>query len=218
MSQDESPSRTQDRMLFHLKTLGPQSAAAVATRFGMTSVGARQHLLGLQELGLVESERRREGRGRPKLIWRLSRQGHGRFPDRHADLTLDLLTSTRAVFGETGVDRLIAHRERASIGAYAKALGSKKPLRARLDALARERTREGYMARVEATGDGGFLLLENHCPICAAAEACQGLCRSELSIFRTVLGKDITVDRLEHIPAGARRCAYRVRKRSVTKR
>jgi predicted ArsR family transcriptional regulator len=205
-------------MLFHLKTLGPQSAASVAARVGMTSVGARQHLLGLQDLGLVESELRREGRGRPKLIWRLSRQGHGRFPDRHADLTLDLLTSTRAVFGETGVDKLIAHRGRASIAAYAKALGSKKSLRARLDALAKERTREGYMARVEATGDGDFLFLENHCPICAAAEACQGLCRSELAIFRTVLGKDLTVDRLEHILAGARRCAYRVRKKSAAKR
>lgn len=57
---------------------------------------------------------------------------------------------------------------------------------------------------------GGFLLIENHCPICAAAAACQGLCRSELAVFRAVLGSDVVVDRVDHILAGARRCAYRV--------
>jgi predicted ArsR family transcriptional regulator len=71
------------------------------------------------------------------------------------------------------------------------------------------------MAAVEAesgTGGGGFLLVENHCPICAAARTCQGLCASELEVFRRVLGPDVTVERSDHILAGARRCAYRVSK------
>jgi predicted ArsR family transcriptional regulator len=54
------------------------------------------------------------------------------------------------------------------------------------------------------------LFVENHCPICAAAAACQGLCRSELAVFRAVLGADVTVERIDHILAGARRCAYRI--------
>jgi len=60
---------------------------------------------------------------------------------------------------------------------------------------------------------GNFLFFENHCPICAAAATCQGLYRSELAIFRAVLGTDVTVERIDHILAGARRCAYRIRKR-----
>ena len=60
----------------------------------------------------------------------------------------------------------------------------------------------------EATG--AFLLVENHCPICAAARACQGFCRSELEIFHRVLGPGCAVERLEHILAGSRRCAYRI--------
>ena len=43
---------------------------------------------------------------------------------------------------------------------------------------------KGYMARLEKGDDGSLLLVEDHCPICAAAIACQGLCRSELDIFR----------------------------------
>src|SRR5260370_300875 len=61
-----------------------------------------------------------------------------------------------------------------------------------------------------AMRDGSMLLAENHCPICAAASTCQGLCREELSLFRAVLGDKARVERTDHILAGARRCAYRI--------
>jgi len=77
--------------------------------------------------------------------------------------------------------------------------------RRRLVAL---RSREGYMADYHPQEDGSYLLVENHCPICAAAASCQGFCRSELAVFREVL--QAGVERSEHILAGARRCAYRI--------
>ena len=69
------------------------------------------------------------------------------------------------------------------------------------------------MAEVAPAPGGGYLLSENHCPICVAAKACQGLCRSELALFRAALGPGVEVERQEHILAGARRCAYRIRPR-----
>src|SRR5262245_34594607 len=85
-----------------------------------------------------------------------------------------------------------------------------EPLGRRLKTLATIRTDEGYMANVKSQPGGAFLLVENHCPICAAATACTGLCAKELEVFQTVLGDDIAITRTEHIVAGARRCAYRV--------
>ena len=35
------------------------------------------------------------------------------------------------------------------------------------------------MADVESLPDGSFRLIEHHCPICIAAEACQGFCGAE---------------------------------------
>ncbi len=67
------------------------------------------------------------------------------------------------------------------------------------------------MAEAIAQGDGSVLLVENHCPICSAAATCQGLCTMELEVFQRVLGDKATVERVEHIQAGARRCAYRIR-------
>ena len=209
----QATDRSQDRILFHLKSRGPQSAAEIGRRLGMTPAGARQHLVKLEGAGLVEAEKQRHGRGRPRKCWRLTQRGHGRFPDRHSDLTLDLLSATRQVFGERGLERLIEHRQRASLADYRKTVGERRSLRRKLTALAQVRSREGYMASIADDAQGGFLLVEDHCPVCTAAAACQGLCRSELAIFRAVLGRDVTVERIDHILAGARRCAYRIARR-----
>ena len=66
------------------------------------------------------------------------------------------------------------------------------------------------MAEVRREDNGAYLLTENHCPICAAATACQGFCQKELELFQSVLGSDAIVDRIEHILSGDRRCVYRV--------
>jgi len=199
-----------ERILFHLKTRGPQTASDIGNHLGMTPTGARQHLAKLALAGLVEGDDRRQTRGRPKKYWRLTARGHGRFPDRHADLTLELLNATQAIFGKAGVHRLIRHREGESLACYREGVAGQRSLRDKLAALAGIRGREGYMASLTIGDDGAFLFVEDHCPICAAAESCQALCRSELAIFRKILGKGIVVERVDHLLAGARRCAYRI--------
>lgn len=202
--------RATDRILFRLKTGGPQTAVDLADALGMTATGARQHLTELSAASLVEAETVVAPRGRPTRMWRLTAAGHARYPDRHADLTLDLIRATEAVFGADGLDRLIRHREKASRAAYGAALGAVAVIEDKLARLAEQRTREGYMATWSKQPDGSFLLVEDHCPICAAATACQGFCRSELQIFRAVLGPAARVERTEHVLAGGRRCTYRV--------
>jgi predicted ArsR family transcriptional regulator len=76
-------------------------------------------------------------------------------------------------------------------------------------AVAKIRTEEGYMAEVHRDR-GGYLFIENHCPICAEAQACQGFCSTELELFRSVLGRGISIGRAEHIISGDRRCVYRI--------
>ncbi len=204
------PQSTNDRILYFLKTRGRQTAQAIGAHLEISSVAARKQLLGLEADGLVAFEDSRESVGRPRRYWQLTDAGHARFPDRHSDLTVDLLTAVRSVFGESGLDALITERESATLAAYARALKTTRSLGSRVRRLAELRCQEGYMAESRRNPDGSFLLIENHCPICAAATQCQGLCRAELQIFRSVLGGDVAVTRVDHILAGARRCAYRV--------
>lgn len=202
--------RTTDRLLHALKAAGPQTAGTLAGRLGVTAVAVRQHLDGLAAHGLVAHEDRREGVGRPRRYWGLTAAGHARFPDNHAGLTVELLEAISGVFGAGGLERLIAHREAATLASYRRRLAAATTLAGKVRMLARLRTEEGYMAEWRRDADGSFMLIENHCPICAAARACQGLCRSELGIFAAVLGAAASVTRVEHVLAGARRCAYRI--------
>ncbi len=202
--------RPQDRLLYALKSGGPQTATVLARKLAVTAVAVRQQLERLQDQELVTFEDLRAGVGRPKRVWSLTRAGHDRFPDNHSGLMLQMLESMQAVFGAAGVDRLIDHRERQSLADYRARVADTGDTREKLRRLAEARSEEGYMAEVEDESETSALLVENHCPICVAARACQGLCRSELAVFRAALGPDVSVERVEHLLAGARRCAYRV--------
>ena len=201
---------TADHILFLLKTRGPQTAQHLAEHLELTSMGVRRHLEAWQAKGLVLSEDRADKVGRPARHWLLSDAGHARFPDRHSDLTVQLIDQVRQLFGQAGLDQLIVAREQQSEAAYRQAMRKAKGLGQRVAALAQARDAEGYMAEVQPQADGSFLLVENHCPICAAATACQGFCRSELALFQRSLGEGSRVERTEHLLQGARRCVYKI--------
>lgn len=198
---------TSDQILLELKTRGPVQTKDVASAVAVTRQAARQHLERLAAEGLVEHVTERMGVGRPRRSWSLTALGNQRFPDTHAQMTVELIEAVRGEFGDAGLDRLIKRREAATEVGYRKALDGAVALEARLDRLAQIRAAEGYMAEWSRREDGAYLLIENHCPICAAASACQGFCRSELALFQMMLAP-ATVERAEHILAGARRCAY----------
>ena len=205
MSSDNS-----NKILYALKSRGPLGTGTLAPALGITEVGVRQHLAKLHGEGLVAFDDQAGEVGRPKRMWRLTPKGHSRFPDTHGDLTVSLIEGIRSIFGEAGLDRLIEARQEAMVATYRQALKPHLDLRDRVGVLTRLRTVEGYMAEFEMQGDGSFLLIENHCPICAAAKTCQGFCRSELELFRAAFGPDMSVTRQEHLLSEGRRCVYRI--------
>ncbi|MCH4544825.1 transcriptional regulator [Rhizobium sp. WYCCWR 11279] len=198
-----------NRILILIKTDGPQLAAAIGDTLGISGEAARQQLSKMAEEGLVEPVTvAAAGRGRPRQLWHLTASGNRQFPDGHAELTANLLGTLVEQLGPAALDTVISAREAETLQRYRQDLSQAHDLAARVEALTGIRTREGYMADCWQEPDGAFMLVENHCPICAAATACAGFCRSELETFRAVLGADI--ERSEHILAGARRCAYRI--------
>ena len=202
--------RTADRVLMLLKTRGPQTTRALAAALDITVPGVQQHLSRLEADGLVRSSRSAGGVGRPALRWSLTQRAAKRFPDTHAELTVTLIESIRRSLGEAALEAVIAERETSARERYRAHVGATKTLKTRLQRLAELRSNEGYMAEIERSPGGGWIVSENHCPICAAAQSCQGFCRHELDLFREVLGPDVAVERIEYLLGGGRRCAYRV--------
>ena len=194
-----------------IKREGPVAAEKLAERLGITAMAVRQHLAALEADGLAAHEARPATRGRPAKYWRVTEKAADHFPNSHALLATDLIGQMKKAFGDKGLDALLKLRTIDQAETYGEALRSAHTLKARLEALAAIRSKEGYMAEVRREPEtGAWLLVENHCPICAAARLCTGLCREELSLFHKVLGRDVKIERISHIIAGAGRCAYRV--------
>ena len=206
-----NPRSPAERVLMALKMHGALTSAAVGAMLGTTGEAARQQLARLAEEGLVAATSEARGVGRPTQSWRLTPAAQGRFPDTHAALTVQLLDIVKSSLGEAALDTIIAVREADTRAAYETAVADRTSLRDKVAALADLRSAEGYMADWREEADGSLVLIENHCPICAAATACQGFCRAELDVFRAVLGPHTEVERQEHIVSGGRRCSYAIR-------
>jgi len=218
--------KTSEKILSLLKVEGALTAKILASALGLTTMGVRQHLQALEDDGDISFEDKKAVRGRPTRYWSLTTQSNSHFSDRHEELTVQLIDSVKVIFGDEGLEQLITHREQTSFALYSERLASRPDLLGKLKVLAELRSEEGYMATV-VVGEGNtvvsddesavstgeravYWLMENHCPICAAASKCLNFCRSELNLFQTLLAPYATIEREEHIVEGARRCAYKV--------
>lgn len=210
---EDEKHKIKDQILYLLKTQGAQTAATLAQQLQVSPMAIRQHLQHFKAENWVTYSEERRPKGRPVKLWQLTTQSTDRFPDRHADLMVDLLRGITTVFGPQGLEQLIAERRWRQIETYRTTLISQIPegdWQRQVQGLAQLRTQEGYMAEVIEQADGTLVLAENHCPICVAAQTCPQLCRAELETFQAVLGSNVTIERVEHILQGDRRCAYQI--------
>lgn len=198
-----------NKFLMLLKTRGALTASAIAQELGMTKEGARLQLLKYTEEGLIEAANESTGVGRPKQFFSLTAAGHAKFPDTHAELTVKLINMIRSTLGDNALQSIMDASEHTGRDKYMLELEPIDELEERIAKLTEIRSREGYMAEYSKDEDG-YLFIENHCPICAAATSCQGFCSGELNVFRFVLGEKVVINRLDHIVSGDRRCSYRI--------
>ncbi|VTP95211.1 helix-turn-helix transcriptional regulator [Sphingobacterium daejeonense] len=197
-----------ERALEIIKINGPMAIIPLAKELGITVEGARFNLLKLAAEGLVESSTEVKGRGRPQQIWSLTKAGHSKFPAKYQEVTIKLIETIRSVFGDSGMNAVLAYSAEDLKAKYSNVLGEENDLEGRIKRLAQIRDQEGYMARYEKV-EGGFLLIEDHCPICEAASACQKFCQVELQVFNELLGGN--VKRTEHLFSKGRRCVYEIK-------
>ena len=201
-------------VLYAVRRRGEATAEQVAEQLGMTASGARQHLTALVDAGLVETEELAAAaprRGRRTLLYSTTAAADGYFPKAYGELTNELLgyvaDSDRAL-----LDELFARRREARVANARARLGRKRTLAAKVAELTHILDEDGYLASWEQVERGVFRIVEHNCAIWAVAERYGQACTSELEFIRTVLeGAD--VERVQHMIAGARRCAYEVTSR-----
>jgi predicted ArsR family transcriptional regulator len=205
------------RIVDRLKRVESATASELAETFGLTDTAVRQHLEAMEHAGLVVRQAGTpDGRGRPPVRWTLTADAEPLFPNRHADLTVDLLATIRNTLGDEALSSVIETRAQRQLDHY-RALLPRAGLRRRMQVLAEQRTREGYVAELDTHGPSPetdpnrVVLTEHHCPIRDAASQCHALCAAELRLFQQALGDDVEVVRIQHVLAGDSRCSYAAR-------
>lgn len=190
-----------------LKSLGAHSAQMLSAKLGITTMGVRQHLQILESQELVEYHEVREKVGRPTRYWSLTQKGHARFANKHDELSIILISAIKKDFGENGLKKILQNREEQMVERYNAHISPAASPTERLQAFVEQRQQDGYMAELHEQ-EKGWLLVENHCPINAAAQHCSLLCTMEIPFFKRLLGEYYTIQRVAHLFSNDRHCAY----------
>jgi DeoR family suf operon transcriptional repressor len=199
-------------VLYTLRRRGEATAEQVAEQLGMTVSGARQHLSGLVDQGLVEAREQPSPtprRGRPVLTYATTDAADGYFPKAYGELTNELLGYVAARDPALLEDLFAARREHRIESARARLVRRRSP-GARVAELTEILDEDGYLATHERIGPRAYRVVEHNCAIWAVAERYGQACTSEIDFLRAVL-PEASVERVRHMVAGAPHCAYEIR-------
>ncbi len=189
-----------------LKRTKGLSVNELVSKMKMSYMGIKQHCLTLERDGYLDTWRRPQKMGRPEMVYRLTRRTHDLFPCDSNDLTLELLTSTKEIYGPNGPEKLLYNIfERKTAGLKSKVKGETVPERAKW--LAQQREKEGFMSEfVAEEKEGGPQILECHSPIMNLLDQYPIIGRLEQDLMEGVLG--IPVRREETRTSGLYECAF----------
>jgi DeoR family transcriptional regulator, suf operon transcriptional repressor len=199
---------TRRTMLNALKKRGELLAEELAEISGITASGTRQHLQALEADGLVTHLEQREGRGRPKHVFKLTPAADALYPRTYSELTNELLEYVQDDDPEL-LERIFKRRMQRRLERTQARLKPLKSLEARLQELTKILDEDGYLADLEVAGRGKFRITEHNCAIHAIALRYGQACSTELEFLRLAL-PGTKVERVAHMIAGSHVCAYEV--------
>jgi DeoR family transcriptional regulator, suf operon transcriptional repressor len=203
-------------VLYAVRRRGEATAEQVAQQLGITVSGARQHLSALARDGLLETAELPSAvasRGRRAIVYSCTATADEHFPKAYGELTNELLGYV-ADADRAMLDELFAKRREHRIASARARLANKRALGAKVAELTRILDEDGYLASYEKIGTGAYRIVEHNCAIWAVAERYGQACTSELEFIRAVL-EGAQVERVQHMVAGARRCAYEITARTL---
>jgi predicted ArsR family transcriptional regulator len=212
--------RTRDRVSALLLEHGPQTAAELATRLGVSPAAVRRHLDALVAAGRVAEGAApvpfgagHRGRGRPARHFTLTDTGRSAFPHAYDDLALTALRYVAASGGPDAVrqvaeQQLAGLEERCSTAVeVARSAAADGDVVDRAQVLAVALSAEGYAASASAISSGGQLC-QLHCPVAHVAAEFPQLCEAETAVIGRLVGTH--VQRLATIAHGDGICTTHI--------
>lgn len=201
---------TQRALLHSLKRRGPATTGELAEDFTLATGTVREHLKSLEARRLVERVgTRRQGPGRPHVIYGLTDAGEALFPRGEAELLTELVEFLLDAGEDDLIDRFFEQRaDRAATEAARRV--AQMTVEHRAEEVVRILADAGFMPELrtdQETGDTVVRLC--HCPLKSVIAVTRRPCAAEERFVSQVLGAEL--ERLTYMPDGDECCSYRVR-------
>ena len=204
-------------MLYALRRRGEATAEQVADQLGMTVSGARQHLTALDPSRTRRRHRDAVDRAQARstharvLGDRRGRRATSRRPTASSPTSCSATSPTPTPSCST---TLFAKRRQHRIENAQTRLAGKRTLGTKVAELTRILDEDGYLATYEKVAPGVYRVIEHNCAIWAVAQRYGQACTSEIDFIRASL-PEAEIERVQHMVAGARHCAYEIRARAA---
>jgi predicted ArsR family transcriptional regulator len=196
-----------------IKRQGSISIDDATERVKLAKTTVRQHLLQMEDQGLIRRSYDKQQPGRPKVVFELSEAGQRLYPTQEPALLRELLEFLDKDGQHSAMERFFEEywkKRRKRFEEILESLGGRTDTRARAEALMRLLEAEGFMPHL-AQGPGRKLTVrECNCPFQEAVRATRLPCKLESEFIRWALKS--SVERTEYIPDGEASCTYAERK------
>src|SRR3712207_5243363 len=90
-----------------LKRSKGMSVNELVAKMKMSYMGIKQHCLTLERDGYLDTWRRPQKMGRPEMVYRLTRRTHDLFPSDSNELTLEVLSAAKEIYGGNAAEKLL---------------------------------------------------------------------------------------------------------------
>ncbi len=195
------PSPGAERVARALHDGGPNTAASLADRIGLSGAVVRRHLDALLAEGLVSASERppygptpQRRRGRPARTFALTDAGSHAFDVAYDDLAIGALSflAESSAEGTDPVGEFATRRARSWVERHQDRLTSQESTAWRVTELVSVLNEEGYAAAaVDGDGSAAVQICQHHCPVAHVAEQFPQLCEAETQAFEQLLGTHV---------------------------
>jgi len=192
-----------------IKRRGALSLEEATEALKLAKTTLRQHLLMMENQGLVKRRYEKTGPGRPRVVFELAQGGQRLYPTQEPALLRDLLEFLKASGQQSRIEAFFKNywskREEKFEAILESLPGKKTGMGPRIQALRILLESEGFMPQIEQSGSK-VTVRECHCPFPEAIRATQLPCQFESEFIRWALKTQ--VERVGYIPLGDAACSY----------
>ncbi|MGK2966260.1 MAG: helix-turn-helix transcriptional regulator [Tepidiformaceae bacterium] len=181
---------TRGRILASIKQHGQSHPDQIAPELGLASTSVRQHLNVLQRDGYVSVHEVREGTGRPRLVYRVTRTGDALFHKRYDAFATGVLMA--AVRSGSAPEILDAYVEDQVAARKGRVRGF--DTRSRMREVAAVMQEDGGMAHV-IEDDRSVAIREPNCVLAAIAAVDPAVCEAHVQLVQRLLAVPVTFNR-----------------------